>query len=663
MSTSRFTNGLTTAKSTDPMGEFILPDVTKAHVYFNDFDTYLAADWVVTEVGVATQALTNADGGVLLVTNAAADNNSSFSQKVGESFLMATGKKAWFEARFQVSDATQSDFIVGMQITDTTPLAVTDGIFFRKDDGDTDIDIVVTKDSVITTAVAATIVAATNIRLSFYYNGSDEIVYFVDGAYKGKLATTNLPDDEELTISFGIQNGEAVAKTMSVDYILAAKERQGNAMANPTNARIDGENVSQLTNLNVRNKLYVQGVGVDGFVSEVVVRSASDLSGTLDSTKVYLIDGVIDFTGTGISIEVPVGGLNLIGWTFDVSKLICSDVGYTMFTSPGGGSGNVLGTASALADHGATSQVYNITDTDGTNAFEFSRVNYNNCTSLGTITGYRQGLETGTGRFGGTPELTLAGTWAGGFFIETSIVRGLTDGSYSLFKAGAAFSMSSRFRTNQNVDLNATVSLLDFAPANFVNASTVQITDALVSRNGVFNSNDATVVPNMVASDLVASWTGNTGVSNTFVGGELNVTVEATTTITVAGTFVDLAGTWAVSDLQHFDEPANGQLRHLGQSPVEFKVSGQLVLDSTANNEVDAKVVIWRNATTSFEDGKTIRRVINNLQGGGRDVGYFAISDNITLSQNDYVKIQVANVATTNNVTAEIDSFFNVEER
>ena len=35
----------------------------------------------------------------------------------------------------------------------------------------------------------------------------------------------NLPDDEELTISFGIQNGAAAAKTMTVDYVFASKER------------------------------------------------------------------------------------------------------------------------------------------------------------------------------------------------------------------------------------------------------------------------------------------------------------------------------------------------------------------------------------------------------------------------------------------------------
>ncbi len=226
MTTSRFTNGVTTAKSTEPMGQFILPDVTKAHVYFNDFDEYTAADWVVTEVGVATQALADADGGVLLVTNAAADDDSSFSQKVGESFLFQAGKKLWFEARFKVSDATQSDWVAGLQITDTTPLAVTDGVYFRKDDGDANIDFVVVKDSTATTATAiATNANDTYVRLSFYYNGVDEVVYFVDGVRQGSSVTTNLPDDEVLTLSFGIQNGEAVAKTMSVDYILAAKER------------------------------------------------------------------------------------------------------------------------------------------------------------------------------------------------------------------------------------------------------------------------------------------------------------------------------------------------------------------------------------------------------------------------------------------------------
>jgi len=226
MTVTRSPNGFTTVSQTDTLGQFILPAPTTAHVYFNDFDTYTAAEWVVTETGTATQVLADEDNGALLITNSAADDDASFSQKVGESFLMETGKKAWFEARFKVSDATQSDFVFGLQITDTTPLAVTDGIYFRKDDGDANIDFVVIKDSVATTETALTVaVDDAYIKLGFYYNGVDAVVAFVDGVQTASLAVTNLPDDEILTVSFGIQNGEAVAKTMTVDYILAAKAR------------------------------------------------------------------------------------------------------------------------------------------------------------------------------------------------------------------------------------------------------------------------------------------------------------------------------------------------------------------------------------------------------------------------------------------------------
>lgn len=223
---TRYPNGLTTAAKTTPFGEFILPDMTKAHVYMEDFDYYLAADWTVTEVGTATQALADADGGRLLITNAAADDDSSFNQKVGESFLFSTGKKLWFDCLFQVSDSVQSDFVIGLQITDTSPLAVTDGVYFIKTDGVTDISLVVIKDSTSTTVASVGQAADdTDIRLSYFYNGIDQIDIFVDGVIAGSAVTTNLPDDEVLTISFGIQNGEAVAKTMTVDYVTASKER------------------------------------------------------------------------------------------------------------------------------------------------------------------------------------------------------------------------------------------------------------------------------------------------------------------------------------------------------------------------------------------------------------------------------------------------------
>lgn len=197
--------------------------------WFDDFHAYTAGDWTLTTVeagaGSATEAVGNLAGGVLVVTNDAADDDSDFFQWPKETFKWVSGKKMAFRARFKVSDATQSDLVFGLQITDTTPLAVTDGIYFRKDDGDALLDFVVIKDSTATTKTAiATLVSDTYVEVEFYYNGT-EFLLFVNDVAVGSAAVTNVPDDEELTVSFGIQNGEAVAKILSVDYIDVVAER------------------------------------------------------------------------------------------------------------------------------------------------------------------------------------------------------------------------------------------------------------------------------------------------------------------------------------------------------------------------------------------------------------------------------------------------------
>ena len=398
-----------------------------------------------------------------------------------------------------------------------------------------------------------------------------------------------------------------------------------------------------------------------GLTNRVVVTQASDFAGTLDSTKEYFIDGAINMGSQ--SIEIPSGGLYLTGYNFDTSRLFSNEENYTMFVSPVVGSGNVLGKDYAIEVTGANSQVYDIFSSTGFNAFEFTRVNYNNCESLGTITRYRQGLETGTGRFGGKPQLTLAGNWVGGYFIDTSIVRSLDDGAYSLFSAGVDFVMGSRFRSNQNVDLPASASYLDFAPANFTNPSTLQLTEVIITRGGAFDSNDVNLTPNISAGDLVSDWTSNTGIKNTFEGGSIGVTTESTTTITSAGVFVDVtAAAWTTADLQHFDNPSDGQLRHLGNTPREYKVTADFLLDSSNGDDLTLRVVKWDDSASAFVTVLDQTREVNNFQ-GGRDVAFFNININTTLDQNDYVKLQVANVAATNDVVAEVDSYYIVEAR
>ena len=227
MTTTRFPNGVTNVGEQSLFAELGQPAATLYHTYFEDFDYYTAADWTVTETDAgATQALADGDGGLLLITNTAADNDLVSLQKKGESFRFESGKALFFEARFKVSDATQSDVVIGLQITDTTPLDVTDGVFFIKADGAATVDFRVEKNNTATTASAvATMANDTYIRLGFYYDGISAVQYFVNGSIAGSSVTTNLPDDEDMTITIAIQNGEAVAKTMTVDYVYVAKER------------------------------------------------------------------------------------------------------------------------------------------------------------------------------------------------------------------------------------------------------------------------------------------------------------------------------------------------------------------------------------------------------------------------------------------------------
>lgn len=225
----RFSSGVTNVASSHPLGQFLAPAPTKMHVYWNDFDTYTAAEWTVTETNAsATEALTDGDGGLILLTNTATEDDILSMQKVGESFLPAAGKKMWFGVRFQCSDVTENDIVFGLVKTDTSPLSHTDGIVFVCHDGDDYVDFVCTRNSTSNTTTAlATLVDATWIELEWYFDGVDKFYYYVNGALTGDMTytTTTFPSDEVLTVTMHLEAGAAGAKTMTIDWIYAAKER------------------------------------------------------------------------------------------------------------------------------------------------------------------------------------------------------------------------------------------------------------------------------------------------------------------------------------------------------------------------------------------------------------------------------------------------------
>ena len=229
--TTHFTSGVTNVGTDSTLGKLKAPAPHKYHTYFNDFDTYLASDWTITTsedgTGSANEALADGDGGLLLVTNAAGDNDHDFFQLVKEGYKYEAGKQLAFHMRFKTNDATQTDIVAGLQLTDTSPLDVTDGIFFLKADGAATISFIVEKNSTQSTLTLPNSLADdTFMTLGFVYDPKDQKFHvFQNDVLAGTVVSTNAPDDEELTVSFGIQNGAAAAKTLTVDYIGASKER------------------------------------------------------------------------------------------------------------------------------------------------------------------------------------------------------------------------------------------------------------------------------------------------------------------------------------------------------------------------------------------------------------------------------------------------------
>ncbi len=387
--------------------------------------------------------------------------------------------------------------------------------------------------------------------------------------------------------------------------------------------------------------------------------AATTLGGTIDSTVEYFVTE--DINMAGIQIVVPTGGIYIRGYNFDISKLTNATINETMFYSLA--SGNVLMFDVGIESSGAGSQVYDLKSNTGFNAIEVTRVNYNNCVSLGELDNFRQGLEVGTGRFGGTPTLILTGVWVGGYKITTSITRSLTAGTYDLFTAGVGFTMSSRFYTDMNVDLPAGVGYCNFGPSNFPNPETMQMNGMIITRAGVVDHDDALYHPNTDPTDTHALFTDNYGVHDTYHSGHLTATATAATTIAVIGTAVELtAPTWTGTHIDHMSEISNGHLKNLSVTKISYRIAFDIEVSGT-NADV-LRLELWKRDDSAATDALvySTTRVVNDAKSGA-DTCHFG-SETIThLDTSDDLYLKIANETSTANVTVVVGSGFFVAAR
>lgn len=179
----------------------------------------------------------NESDGVNCQWAAFTDNDALTTSAVVEAFKYVAGQNQYFEARLKMDDSTQSKGEFGFCITDTTLNGgMTDGIYFRKKDGDQTWFFVLEKNSTeteteLTTALGSTELADdTWITIGFRFvagatAATSHVDVYVNGARVNvNPAMTNLCDDEELALSFCYLTGEANASTLTISHIVGYQE-------------------------------------------------------------------------------------------------------------------------------------------------------------------------------------------------------------------------------------------------------------------------------------------------------------------------------------------------------------------------------------------------------------------------------------------------------
>lgn len=248
--TTAMPNGVTNAGSGQTLAQSGLPDPSWAHVYHNDFDTYVASDWAVSKVGTGTVALAAVDGGQLLCTNTAGAADALYNQLTTATFKLVPGKDAFFKFAGVLSDVGADVFYAGLIAQSATPLAAADGLFITKPAGGAVLQLNSVIGGVTTTlALPAACVLTANqpfeLGLHVDYLGNVEVFYnpttgaqwqqlmanssslTTPQAYGRVAFQTNAVALTQalLTPSFGLLNASAAARSLGVDYVTAMRNR------------------------------------------------------------------------------------------------------------------------------------------------------------------------------------------------------------------------------------------------------------------------------------------------------------------------------------------------------------------------------------------------------------------------------------------------------
>lgn len=131
----------------------------------------------------------------------------------------------------------------------------------------------------------------------------------------------------------------------------------------------------------------------------------------------------------------------------------------------------------------------------------------------------------------------------------------------------------------------------------------------------------------------------------------ISITSSSATTIATGALYVKAAGTTALtgSDAHQFTMPANNKLLYGGVSPVNVTVTGSISIDPSAAGIENMAVKVKKNTTLIDESEAIASCAIAGTVA-------LPIHANLQMIEDDFIEIWIANITSTDNITATLMS-------
>lgn len=372
--------------------------------------------------------------------------------------------------------------------------------------------------------------------------------------------------------------------------------------------------------------------------------------------KTYRFDSTM-FDLTGYKLLGHPSGTTITGYSQNINNITSSEPNISLITS----SGNLFIKHIQFIVTGSNSQVIKMTGATGQEALDMFYTSFINCTAIGTLDNLRQSFGSAVFALNCGKGFLLKGTsWNnGGFTIFDSRVINVAN----YFVKGDTGFQCNTIRSNVYATVPTSAVAFSFDYPMFSSDNGYQLDGGRYEGTGLmvspFTTGDTTATQNSVKS-LFNNNKGALAV-NTYIGAEWITTTQVTTPLTL-NTPAKLLGTVTYTNEVHFTHTTNNSIVYNSTVPRIIDIQGNIYLLGGANDIVDLTVRQWVNATSSYVNLQTNRRVIVSSTFGD-DVADYNFFLSTTVNYLDRIEIFTTNASDSDDVTKIIGSKLKVSKK